>query len=155
MRFTFAAGSTLASKSYAVIAKDTTAFRAIYGTNVQSLFGPYAGELDNGGETVALLNANAEVVEFVDYNDKFPWPIGADALGNNRELLPPRRDKFAGNGVNGGGGAGLASLTHRFSCDETSGAAADSVGSVSIPFAGVFQPSSNGRNVCCGHYYDL
>jgi hypothetical protein len=147
VRFTFAQGTTIGAKAYVVVAKNLNAFKAVYPSVPQNLVhGPFVGELDNGGEALTLLNSNAEPVEFVDYDDEFPWPIGADALGNNRDLLPQRRDKFAGGGtvnVAAGGGALLA----LFGCDESSGAALDIVAGKSIPFGGVFQPNANGKNV--------
>lgn len=52
------------------------------------MFGPYVGELGNGGEKLVLLDDSQLAVEWVEYDDEFPWPIGADALGNNKEDLP-------------------------------------------------------------------
>jgi hypothetical protein len=73
-----------------VVATNPAAFRAKYGvaTNVQ-IFGPYAGQLQDGGENVELQapdNPNTDGVPYVQvdavrYNDKAPWPPAADGSG--------------------------------------------------------------------------
>ena len=41
--------------------------------------------LANGGDTLVLLDTNQRVVDTVSYDDKFPWPVGADGLGASDE----------------------------------------------------------------------
>jgi hypothetical protein len=47
------------------------------------VFGPLNGQLDNGGGTVQLLNANGRVMDELDYNDDGDWPIGPDGSGSS------------------------------------------------------------------------
>src|SRR5262245_30330944 len=47
--FVFPAGSSLPPKSYRVVAKDPEKMAAAYKLNRADLWGPYQGELDNGG----------------------------------------------------------------------------------------------------------
>jgi hypothetical protein len=88
--FTFPAGATIAANGFAVVAKNKSALAAIpsYGLNVGSIFGNYARTLDNGGEKVALVSASGQGVDSVSYDDDFPWPSGADALGADDDFLP-------------------------------------------------------------------
>jgi hypothetical protein len=89
--FTFPAGASIGSGQYRVIAKHRTRLAAVasYGLVAAQLFGDYNRTLDNGGEKVALLSAGGQGVDAVTYDDDFPWPTGADALGAGRDWLPP------------------------------------------------------------------
>jgi hypothetical protein len=75
---------------------DAAAFRAAYGlSNGVTLFGPWSGKLDNGGERIELQKPDAPqvppspdaglvpyiVVERIVYSDKAPWTTNADATG--------------------------------------------------------------------------
>jgi hypothetical protein len=69
---------------------DISAFRTRYGisTNVP-IFGPWSGQLDNNSEKIRLYKPDTPepdmvpyiLVDFVDYNDSYPWPLAADGLG--------------------------------------------------------------------------
>lgn len=105
--FDFPTNLTLAAGEFVLVvnfnptnASRTAAFRTTYdvGADVR-LFGPYAGKLDNSGETVELEKPTAldpdttayVLVDKVDYRDTAPWPGGADGLG----LSLQRRDPLA------------------------------------------------------------
>lgn len=85
--FTFPAGTSIPPRGHIVVAKDPARLAAVWGAPSQPFLGPYTGELDNGGEVVALADATGAVVEQVRYDDTFPWPIGADALGAGEAWL--------------------------------------------------------------------
>eukprot|EP01114_Cavostelium_apophysatum_P003141 TRINITY_DN128_c0_g1_i1.p1 TRINITY_DN128_c0_g1~~TRINITY_DN128_c0_g1_i1.p1 ORF type:complete len:1072 (-),score=346.16 TRINITY_DN128_c0_g1_i1:63-3278(-) len=78
LQFSFPANSVIESKSYVVIAKNPTSFKAIY-SGSGTVYGPYSGELGNGGDRIALLDSNDMVIEEVQYDDAWPWPTGADS----------------------------------------------------------------------------
>lgn len=72
----------------------TTAFRELYEVPAATrLFGPWDGKLDNGGESVELIQPDqvrfytnapvttAVLVDRVNYRDDAPWPAGADGTG--------------------------------------------------------------------------
>ncbi len=70
------------------------AFRAAYGMGpVTRIYGPWAGKLDNGGESVRLCKPGDPdtngvpyvEVDRVDYRDESPWPPGADGTGCSLE----------------------------------------------------------------------
>jgi hypothetical protein len=87
--FAFPEGANIAPQEYRVIAKNRAALSGIpgYMLNVSNHFGDYAGELDNGGGTVNLVDSSDRVADSLTYDDEFPWPIGADALGADDEWL--------------------------------------------------------------------
>lgn len=91
-------------------------FRATYGTNM-TLFGPYSGKLDNGGEAVELQKPDAPqsapgpdfglvpyiTVDRVVYADTAPWPTGAD--GGGQSLKRITASLYGNDPVNWTGGA--------------------------------------------------
>ena len=48
---------------------------------VPGSIGPFAGQLDNGGETLRLHNLNGRIMDEVTYDDEGDWPLGADGSG--------------------------------------------------------------------------
>jgi hypothetical protein len=96
INFTFPAGATLAPGAYAlVVSADATnnfaAFRAHYGLAADvPAFGPYTGNLDNGGEQLVLKTASGGTTLLAfTYDDGSGWPLAADGAGHS---LVPRRD---------------------------------------------------------------
>jgi hypothetical protein len=96
--FTFPTNVTLAANStLLVVATNPAVFRAKYNvpTNIQ-IFGPYSGQLQDGGENIELLapdnpNTNAVpyvVMDAVRYNDQDPWPPAADGSGLSLQRVP-------------------------------------------------------------------
>jgi hypothetical protein len=57
-----------------------------------TVFGYYGGNLNNGGELVAIVDANGQVVTEVTYNNKGGWPTAADGGGYSLELIDPYGD---------------------------------------------------------------
>ncbi|MBN1675507.1 MAG: lamin tail domain-containing protein, partial [Kiritimatiellae bacterium] len=102
VEYTFPAGITLSAGEYVlVVPTNEAAFRAAYpgvpaGVRV---FGPYAGRLANGGESVKLWRPDTPdaagtpwiLVDRVKYNDNSPWPESADGGGPSLE----RQDRRA------------------------------------------------------------
>ncbi len=91
-------------------------FRAAYGTNM-TLFGPYSGKLDNGGEAIELQKPDAPqtvpgpdfgqvphvAVDRVVYSDLAPWPLTPDGLGDALKRLTA--SLYGNDPVNWSGGA--------------------------------------------------
>jgi len=99
VRFQFPANSVVPPKTYFVIAKDIDALRSIYPLQNVLTFGPYDGELANGGDRIGLFDSNGIGIELVEYDDKFPWPIGADALGASGSDLGINTTQFQYKGL--------------------------------------------------------
>lgn len=89
--FAFASGTTIEPDGYLVVAKDPTALVAVaeYGLTEGDVVGPFAGKLANGDDTIELRRADASVADTVSYEDRFPWPHAADALGAGQSWLAP------------------------------------------------------------------
>ena len=89
--YRFPAGAELPARGYAVVAKSRDRLLALAGGDLDPavVHGDYAGSLDNGGDTVALLAPGGTLVEAVTYDDAQPWPVMADALGAGESWLDP------------------------------------------------------------------
>jgi len=107
VNFSFATNQTIAAGGRLLVVSfaptDTArlnAFRARYGTN-GVVVGPFAGQLDNAGETLELWRPDAPqlpphpdagfvpqlLVERVTYSDHAPWPTSADGLGDSLQRI--------------------------------------------------------------------
>ncbi|MBN1673067.1 MAG: chitobiase/beta-hexosaminidase C-terminal domain-containing protein [Kiritimatiellae bacterium] len=95
VEYVFPAGTELAPGEYALaVATNPAAFRSAYAIpSAVRIFGPYAGVLDNGGESVRLWRPDTPdaegvpwiLVDRVAYNDNSPWPENADGGGYSIE----------------------------------------------------------------------
>lgn len=96
--FTFPTNLILAANSpLLVVATNPATFRNQYNvaTNVP-IFGPFLGQLQDGGENVELQapdNPNTNGVPYVTidavrYNDRDPWPVAADGSGMSLQRVP-------------------------------------------------------------------
>ena len=82
--FTFPGGTTVAAGGFAVVAKNPAQFATRYpGVPV---VGQYTDKLDNGGETVTLVDTANATIFSVLYDDIAPWPTDAD--GSGKSLVP-------------------------------------------------------------------
>jgi hypothetical protein len=85
VQFTFPAGTSIAPGQYLVVAKNRAKLLALpkydLGPIAAQVLGDYTGALDDGGGRVGLYDAAGAAVDNVVYDDKFPWPLAADALG--------------------------------------------------------------------------
>lgn len=83
--FTFPAGSVLPGKTYGLIVKNDTTFRASYSS--QLILGQYTGDLTNGGEQLRLLNSTNQVISSVEYGINNPWPSSPNGGGFTLGLI--------------------------------------------------------------------
>jgi len=114
VNYSFAPGVSLPAGGYLVVVSFSpatngaalTAFRTTYGLSTAvPIFGPYAGRLDNDGESVELYQPDLPdgsyvpqvLVEQVDYTDRAPWPGAATDGGG---LSMQRTSGFANEPVN-------------------------------------------------------
>ncbi|MCC6821494.1 MAG: lamin tail domain-containing protein [Verrucomicrobia subdivision 3 bacterium] len=91
--FSFPNGTQIAAGGFLVIAEDPVAFFAEY--NVSAL-GPYQGKLSNEGEHLELRNHAGALQDEVDYQVKFPWPLGSAGEGKSMSLINPSLDNDLG-----------------------------------------------------------
>ena len=71
--YTFPNGTVMPGLGYLVVA-------AVPG-QIAGALGPFTGTLDNGGETIRLVNRNGRVMDELNYGDSGDWPVGADGSG--------------------------------------------------------------------------
>lgn len=95
INFVFPGGTVLSPGTVVVLANNTSpsAFAARYPGVV--VFGYYSGSLSNGGERIALLDANGNTVIAVHYDDEAGWPTVPDGGGYSLEIIDPRGDPNA------------------------------------------------------------
>lgn len=100
LSYTFPAGTVLQPGETILLTQLNPAdFRAAFSLPATTrVFGPYAGTLDNNGETISLrrpdnpdVNAYGQPftpyidVDVVDFSNNPPWPLNADGLGSSLE----------------------------------------------------------------------
>ena len=115
MEFTFPEGMMMAPRSYLVVCKDPEAIRSTY--VVDSVVGPFEGQLNNTGERIELANSYGSVMARVRYSDRYPWPAAADGTGHSLSLLSPYlpSDEHESWGISSvvGGTPGLANTVNQ------------------------------------------
>jgi hypothetical protein len=90
IQFTAEKGLHLAPEESVVIVKSESVFRAHFGTEPR-IAGEYQGSLNNGGETVQLVDAQRNSITAFTYNDVQPWPSAAGGLGLGLTLTAPKQ----------------------------------------------------------------
>ncbi len=78
--FIFESTTPLIPGDYVLVARSRDAFREAYGRSVLPEY-VYDGSLDNGGETLTLIDPSGNAVASVTYDDAPPWPLAADGGG--------------------------------------------------------------------------
>ncbi len=84
--YTFPSNTKLAPGQFLVVAKDPVAAQSFYGI---TCLGPYTNKLSNSGGTLRLLNELGGRLLEIEYDNKAPWPVAADATGHSLVLSRP------------------------------------------------------------------
>ncbi|MEM9823755.1 MAG: lamin tail domain-containing protein [Bacteroidota bacterium] len=79
----------LPSGAFLVLTNDSLAMLNNFGITA---FEWTSGALNNTGEDIEIIDAAANIVDFVDYSESLPWPISADGDGPSLELCNPNQD---------------------------------------------------------------
>ena len=90
--FTFPVGMQLAAGARVLVVSDTAAFRARYGSALDSfVVGQFqeGTNLSNSGERLLILGIDGAPIKEFTYNDKSPWPEAADGDGFSLVLNSP------------------------------------------------------------------
>ena len=87
-RFTFPVYSSIQSGDYIILAQDTMMFSALF-PDVQNLYGSFDFGLSGGGEEISLYDSSDRLIDRVEYDDGYPWPIEPDGNGPTLELIHP------------------------------------------------------------------
>ncbi|MBN1807127.1 MAG: lamin tail domain-containing protein [Sedimentisphaerales bacterium] len=109
--YSFPMGSVLPAGGYIIVVQSPAHFQAKWNSSrgffIQEslIYGPFefSSKLENSGEKVELCDANGRVVDEVDYQLGFPWPIVGDAIpedqpgtGSSIQLINPMFDNDLG-----------------------------------------------------------
>lgn len=85
--FVFPAGTTLAANAYLVVLEDSALFKQSF-PNVSNYVAQMGFNLSNSGDRIRLYNAQTGRIQYsLAFNDKSPWPIGADGQGYTMQLI--------------------------------------------------------------------
>lgn len=87
IRFVFPEGALIEANGFAVVCQYREAVAEHFALPLGSLFGDYTGSLDNGGETLTLLDSSGVVVDSLRYDDDAPWDADADGGGPSLERV--------------------------------------------------------------------
>lgn len=108
LNFTFQSGATILPGQYLVLAKNSSSFASAFGGSTP-IFATFDGQLDDGGETIALIKPGPTpeedvVIDRVKYDDDAPWAAAADGGGPSLQLIDAGEDNGrASNWTDGGG----------------------------------------------------
>ena len=61
-------------------------------SDVDNIIGEFDFGLSGDGELLQLFNNSGNLIDFVDYNDSYPWPTEPDGNGPTLELIDPESD---------------------------------------------------------------
>jgi len=86
------AASQLDPGQVVLVVRDREAFQTRYGTGLNVLGQFAAGGLNNGGESLVLVDRLGEVVQSLAYGVTGEWPARADGLGSSLERVDGRPD---------------------------------------------------------------
>ena len=105
--FEFPVDFTLGPENRAVIASDPDALRVDWPD--LKVVGQFAGNLNNGGERVTLVDSEGVEIQSFRYDDKLPWPESPDGQGPSLVLMDPlsgpdhsEPESWRASGSNGG-----------------------------------------------------
>ncbi|MCC7505966.1 MAG: lamin tail domain-containing protein [Saprospiraceae bacterium] len=90
--FVFPASSTINPNSYIVIAKSASAFESVFGFQPYGIWVINGALTNNPGEDIELRDAAGNVIDYVDYMNAAPWPIGANGNGASLVLCDVNAD---------------------------------------------------------------
>ncbi len=84
-------GTVLPRRGFTVLVEDAALFAKSY-PYVTNYIGSMGFGLSGGGELVRLYDSKDNLVDYVEYDDKEPWPTSADGDGYTLSLIDPDFD---------------------------------------------------------------
>ena len=103
--YTFTSDLVLSPGMFTVVCRDIAAFSLVY-PKVKNATGNMNFGLSSSGDDVNLYDPQGNLVDFVKFTTKSPWPTDANGTGSTIALLSPFLDNNAGKnwkaGIDGG-----------------------------------------------------
>lgn len=90
VEYTFVEGTLIPAGSYLVVASQPELFWA-QGIPTSKVLGPFKGKLDNGGETIRLINNSGRLLNRVRYGTDGDWPTAPRGTGVSLARINPMR----------------------------------------------------------------
>ena len=87
VEFTFGTGVSIAANDYLLVCRNIERY-----ANIPNRTGNFLLRFSNAGEPVALTSDRGIVIDYVNYDDRFPWPVLPDGEGHSLELKAPFGD---------------------------------------------------------------
>lgn len=84
VQFTFPEGSQMPPSGFLVLCRDSKLFSEFYPVEP---FAEFKGKLNNGGETIELVNEKGTLADTVTYDDESPWPNAPDGHSPSLERI--------------------------------------------------------------------
>ncbi|MEL7532553.1 MAG: lamin tail domain-containing protein, partial [Bacteroidota bacterium] len=94
--FVLPPATIIPANGYLVLSTDAMAFQGQYPAFSANLVGDLPFGFSKGGEHLRLYTEGFCLVDSLTYNDKSPWPIGADGYGPSLSLVNPLYDNGLG-----------------------------------------------------------
>lgn len=95
--FLIPAGSSVAPGKFVILTRNLAMYNSIYQNTSVHKYGDFgAGSngfgLSNNGELIRLYSNYGNLIDFVHYDEKAPWPAQANGFGPSLELISPTMD---------------------------------------------------------------
>ncbi|MGH9362527.1 MAG: lamin tail domain-containing protein, partial [Thermoanaerobaculia bacterium] len=89
LQFTFPGGAVVPGRGRVVVARNPSALARRFALEGERewIFGPCESSLDNGGESLVLVDRAGAVADLVEYDDDAPWDPAADGAGGSLERI--------------------------------------------------------------------
>jgi hypothetical protein len=101
INFTFPANTILAATEYLVITENPDELAAKFAIPPGTQIFQYSGSLSNDGEQIDLRNASGQLLDAIDYQAEFPWPISPNGEGDSMQLINATLDNDLGGAWRG------------------------------------------------------
>lgn len=88
IEFEFPTGTILAAQEFIVVTEDAVSFRETYGVGTR-VAGEYDGKLNNGGETISLLQPSPVDTAILRFDYAPTWYPATDANGQSLSIVDP------------------------------------------------------------------
>lgn len=116
--FNIPTDTDILGKDYIILCQDTTEFQLAF-PDTKVCFGNLNFGLSNAGETIRLYDNIGNLIDFVTYEDTFPWATEPDGGGATLGLLSPELDNSLAENWNSTLAYGTPGYENSFASDST------------------------------------